>query len=84
VLYNVSKIEHEMRRSAWTMHEMARRAEVSVSTVKRTFEVGSAHPATIKRMAEAVGLTIDDVLNEWPDEEYRDPKTRPPRRRRAV
>lgn len=61
-MYNVAKIEQEMRRRAWTMTELARRSGVAVSTVQRTFKVGSAHPANIEKIARAAGLSMDAVL----------------------
>lgn len=61
-MYDIGKIQLAMLRKAWPKSMLAKRAGVSVATVQRAFEVGSAHPHTVQKMCRALKLNIKDLV----------------------
>jgi transcriptional regulator with XRE-family HTH domain len=57
------------RRRAWTQHELATRAGVAQVTVARAETGHAIRPAIVRRLAEALDVTIDQVLGEAPGHE---------------
>lgn len=60
--YDVPKLQLALRRKFWTKAQLAKKAGVSVSTVQRTFETGSAHPRTIEKLAKALEVDPESLV----------------------
>ncbi len=61
---DTQKIEKRRFLSGWSKSELARRAGVDQSTVGRVERGETLKPDTIKRIAEALQLTVEDLLIE--------------------
>lgn len=47
-----------------TQEALARESGVTLGTIRRIERVGSANSATLRKVARALGVTIDDLLEE--------------------
>lgn len=55
------KIEAENR--GWSQRELARRAGINPSVLSRIANGGEAFPATVKRIANALGTTVSEIAD---------------------
>lgn len=60
---NYRALEARRLRRGWSRVHLAALAEVSPTTITRVLQGETSHPPTVRRIAEALGLTMDDVLS---------------------
>ena len=50
----------------WTLDDLHHRSDVAVATLSRVENGGTAYPATARRLARALGISVEQLLNEPP------------------
>jgi transcriptional regulator GlxA family with amidase domain len=63
-MYDIKRLQQEMVRQFLSVEKLARKAKVAPSTVHRIFECGYGNPGTIGKLAKALRLTSDDILED--------------------
>lgn len=64
---NTARLRRLRRAQGWTQTALAARADVHPSTVNRLEHGRPASPASVKSVADALGVTVDDLAA--PDDE---------------
>jgi len=60
--YDVEKIRRAVRERGWVQHRLAKEAEVSPVTVSKLYSGGRVTETTMKKIVDALGLEMKDVL----------------------
>lgn len=61
---NRAKAELAMARACLNLTELAQKAEMPQPTVKKAVYGGNARPATLGRIAKALGVDVEDLIEE--------------------
>lgn len=60
--YDVEKIRRAVRERGWVQYRLAKEAEVSPVTVSKLYSGGRVTETTMKKIVDALGLEMKDVL----------------------
>ena len=60
----VKGLRYWRRRRALTQHDLAERSGVAQVTIARVETGSAARPSTVRRLAEALDVTVDQLLGE--------------------
>jgi len=62
--YDVAKVQPAMMAMGWTMDQLAREAHVARNTIMKVFRGEQVRPAPMKRLADALGLDLAELVVE--------------------
>jgi transcriptional regulator with XRE-family HTH domain len=63
-MLTVYRLKEWRNKRVLTQRELAEKSGVSLDTVTRLDKVGEAQPRTIRKLAEALGITTDELIGE--------------------
>jgi transcriptional regulator with XRE-family HTH domain len=66
VRVNTALMKHDAARRGWSGTQLATKSKVSQMTVSRLFRGAPIKPATVEKLAKALGYTVDRYLLETP------------------
>ncbi|MGI8755200.1 MAG: helix-turn-helix transcriptional regulator [Acidimicrobiales bacterium] len=61
MLIDSHSITRNAERLGWSQSDLARNARMPRATVSHIVRRGSAHPQSVRRIAEALGCAVDDL-----------------------
>lgn len=71
------RIRHHRERQGWSLRELARRTRIDVASLSRLESGDRPYPTVeqAKRLAHALGVTVDYLVGMYNDESERQPAT---------
>lgn len=61
---NRRKLEIAMARAKLNRYDLARKAEMPIPTIQHVITKGSCRPATVGRIADALGVDVTEILED--------------------
>lgn len=62
---DINQIKHQMLLKGYSLNRLAKESNISKSTISRLLnKIGSPRPETIYKIAVALNLTIEEIINE--------------------